>query len=304
MVKDKAVEKVQSNSIEIAYQDYGSKDDPAVILIMGLGGQLVHWPDSLVSGLVERGLRVIRLDNRDAGESAQVPRRGIPWPMLMRMALARFGLHLKASYSLDDMAADTVGLMDALGIHKAHIVGLSMGGMIAQSIVINYPHRVSSLTSIMSHTGNTKLPPPDQQLVQALVSPVPDDRQAAIDGAVELWKLLGGDHFPIDEKETRMISELAFDRAANPPNPSGIQRQLEAILSAKSRSAALGAVFVPSLVIHGKADRLVPPEGGEDTAHSIPGAKLEMIEGMGHALQPGVVEKILPLIADHITAAN
>ena len=303
-VDKKPVEKTTvSGDIEIAYQDYGDADNPVALLVMGLGCQLVHWPDSVVRQLLDKGYRVIRFDNRDAGSSTHTPPPKWPFqiPMVVRMILASRGIRLKPPYTLSHMATDTIGLMDALKISKAHIVGVSMGGMIAQACAIEYPHRLLSMTSIMSSTGDSKLPPPNPEVAQALLGRVPTNREEAIEAGVEMWRILSESRFPQDKEESAFMSALAYDKD---PGRDGMMQQLKAILGSEPRTEGLASVRAPSLVVHGTADRLVPPECGEHTAECISGAKLEMIEGMGHALQPGVVAELMPMLLRHLDSAN
>ena len=303
-VDKKPVEKTTvSGDIEIAYQDYGDADNPVALLVMGLGCQLVHWPDSVVRQLLDKKYRVIRFDNRDAGSSTHTPPPKWPFqiPMVVRMILASRGIRLKPPYTLSHMATDTIGLMDALKISKAHIVGVSMGGMIAQACAIEYPHRLLSMTSIMSSTGDSKLPPPNPEVAQALLGRVPTNREEAIEAGVEMWRILSESRFPQDKEESAFMSALAYDKD---PGRDGMMQQLKAILGSEPRTEGLASVRAPSLVVHGTADRLVPPECGEHTAECISGAKLEMIEGMGHALQPGVVAELMPMLLRHLDSAN
>ena len=303
-VDKKPVEKTTVNGdIEMAYQDYGNPDNPAALLIMGLGCQLVHWPDSVVRQLLDKGYRVIRFDNRDAGSSAHTPPPKWPFqiPMVVRMLLASRGIRLKPPYTLSHMATDTIGLLDALKISKAHIVGVSMGGMIAQACAIEYPHRLLSMTSIMSSSGDSKLPPPNPEVARALLGRVPTNREEAIEAGVEMWRILSESRFPQDKDESAFMTALAYDKD---PGRDGMMQQLKAILGSDPRTEGLASVRAPSLVVHGTADRLVPPECGEHTAECISGAKLEMIEGMGHALQPGVVAELMPVLLRHLDSVD
>lgn len=300
-VDQQPVLRTQCNGIELAYQDYGSPKDPAVVLIVGLGCQLVHWPDEVVQALVNQGLRVIRFDNRDVGESTYIQKKKPLVPMILRIILARFGIRVKAPYALEDMAADTFGLMDALQIEKAHLVGFSMGGMISQCMSISRPERVLSLTSIMSTSGATRLPAGDREVIRALITLQPTgEREQAIANMMQLWELLGGTRYPQDPERMRKIINMAIERTED---PTGFQRQVMAIVSATPRTKSLGSLKMPAMIVHGTADPLVKPECGKHTAACIPGSRLEMIEGMGHALQPAVVDLVIPLLQEHIAAA-
>ena len=269
-----------STGIELAYEDIGEGEP--LVLIMGIGTQLIHWPDGFCQHLVELGYRVIRFDNRDVGLSSKLDGiRTAPPTKLIRRAL--LGLPVSAPYTLVDMAADTVGLLDALGIERAHVVGASMGGMIAQTMAIHHPARVRSLTSIMSNTGERRHSIADPRATKALLTPAPRTREQAEDRALHVLRAIGGDldKFPIDEDRIREVASLAFDRGVY---PQGFVRQLAAICASEPRTAALARVRVPTAVIHGTRDPLVRPVGGRATARAIPGAKLRMIEGMGHSL--------------------
>jgi pimeloyl-ACP methyl ester carboxylesterase len=206
------------------------------------------------------------------------------------------GKPIQPPYTLRDMAADAVGLLDALDIESAHVVGVSMGGMIAQEMAIGYPDRVRTLTSIMSSTGNPKLPPPRPEAAAILVTPAPTDREGYLEHSLQVWHVLNGPAFPLDEERARTRAGNNFDRGLS---PAGTMRQLAAILGSGSRREALTAVTVPTLVIHGDADPLVPVEGGIDTAETIPGAELLIIEGMGHDLPPAVAPRVIEAIVRH-----
>lgn len=293
------MKKAQCNGLEIVYQDYGSPSDPAVVLVMGLGAQLLHWPDDLIQPLVEAGYRVIRFDNRDGGASQKIDQPPSRIPAPLRAIAARFGLRLPAPYQLENMAADTIALLDALDLDKVHLVGASLGGMIAQVSAIHYPHRLRSLTSIMS-TG--AMPSDgDREVMEALGKPSPQSRQEAMKRGPEMSQLLGSTVYKADPKQVADISGFAFDRSGD--NTLAVQRQIQAIMSGPARYKQLAKLQMPVLVIHGLDDRLIRPHHGERTAASIPGAKLEMIEGMAHALEPQVVQKILPPMLTHVSAA-
>jgi pimeloyl-ACP methyl ester carboxylesterase len=269
-----------TNGIDICYEIFGDADAEPMLLIMGLGGQMIHWEDDFCLQLAARGFRVIRFDNRDIGHSTQLS-GGKPVTPLELFKMRFFNFPIAAPYKLRDMAEDVTGLMDVLGIKSAHLVGISMGGMIAQEIAISFPERVRSLISIMSTTGNPRLPPPNRKAAAVLMGPRPTTREEYIARFKHTWKTLRVGDFPEDEALDRSRAERTFARGLN---PAGAARHLRAILASGSRKQRLASVTAPTLVIHGTVDPLVRPEGGKDTAASIPGAKLLMIEGMGHAL--------------------
>lgn len=266
-----------SPGIELCYQSYGDPTDEPMILVMGLASPLIWWDPELCSMLARRGYYVIAFDNRDVGRSTKVPGR-VTRRMLVR---AFFGLPVHAPYSLVDMADDAFGLLDHLGIERAHVVGVSMGGMIAQTMSIERPARVRSLTSIMSTTGKRTVGWQDPRLFPALLHPLTPGAEAYADHDAAMWRLIGSPGYPRQEEETR---ELALATYARGVSASGSLRQMLAILTQPSRSQGLHAVRVPTLVIHGLADRMVHVSGGRATATAIPGAELLLVEGMGHDL--------------------
>lgn len=284
-----------ANGVRIDYESLGDPQAPAIVLIMGLGMQSIAWPDPFCAALASEGFRVVRFDNRDSGLSSRMSGGGSA-ALMMALAAKWLRLPVRAPYSLDDMADDTVGLMDALHLARAHVVGASMGGMIAQTLAIEHPARVRTLTSIMSTTGHPDLPAATPEAMAVLLTPAPTERDAAIERAVAVWRTIGSPGFPVDEDELRAQSARAFDRGVN---PAGIARQLVAILASGSRRESLRAVQAPTLVIHGSADPLVPEAAGRDTAASVPGAELLLIDGMGHdlprALWPRFVDAIAKL---------
>jgi pimeloyl-ACP methyl ester carboxylesterase len=289
----------RANGIEICYEIFGDANAQPMLLIMGLGAQMIHWDDEFCRRLAAHGFRVIRFDNRDIGKSSKMSGGG-------RLTLVEF-LKMRflkspvaAPYRLLDMARDTVGLMDVLGIKSAHLVGASMGGMIAQEIAISFPERVRSLTSIMSTTGNPKVPPPTREATAVLMAPPPATREEYFDRYAKTWKILRVGSFPEDEALDRSRAERTYERGLN---PAGVGRQLRAVLASGSRKERLRAVKAPTLVIHGTVDPLVHPAGGKDTAASIPGAKLLMVEGMGHALPIPMWPQIIDAIAEHAHGA-
>lgn len=285
---------VRANNIDIEYESFGRDSDPAVLLIMGFSGQLTLWPVSFCEGLAAQGFRVIRFDNRDVGKSTHLAQLGAP-DIAGLMATLMSGGQAKAPYALDDMAADAAGLLDALGIESAHIVGASMGGMIAQLVAVNHPAKTRSLVSIMSTTGRRDLPPAKPEAMAALMTPpASTSREDRIAAAMNTWRTIGSPGYPATAAELRAGAERDIDRT--PYDPSGVARQMAAIVAAEPRNEKLKAVRVPALVIHGADDPLVLPEGGKDTAASIPGAELALIPGMGHdfteALAPVYLERI------------
>ena len=288
---------VRANGIAIDYEETGPRDAPAILLIMGLGMQLVAWPNTFCEGLAARGFRVIRFDNRDAGLSSRMPSAGrIATRAMMARALVR--LPVRPPYTLNDMAADTIGLLDALGIAKAHVVGASMGGMIAQILAIEHPERVKSLTSIMSSPAPL-LPRP--RVLRALLRPPPRDEERAIRRMKEFFRLVGGAGYPPTEAELQAKVGRSVRRSYR---PDGLARQLIAIQTAPSRVRMLRRVEAPTLVVHGTDDPLIPMAGGERTAASIPGASLRIIPGMGHFLPEALVPLLVEEIAEHCRNAE
>jgi len=290
--------KAKANGIQIEYDTFGKPGEPALLLIVGLACQLIHWDEALCEQLARRGHYVIRFDNRDTGLSTRLAEGGIP--DIGQIIEARMkGEEFRPPYTLEDMANDAVGLLDALGIEKAHICGISMGGMIAQTMALNYQQRVLSLISIYSHTGNPALPPPTPEALEYLITPPPMEREAHIAYTLDVWRTFSGKGFALDEDWHRQIAAQAYDRAFY---PEGVARQMAAVLTQKNRKTDLGSVSVPTLVIHGAADPLVPIEGGQDTAEAIPGAELIIIDGMGHDLPHdgnGAWRQIVDAIVNH-----
>lgn len=266
---------VEANGITIEYEESGAGDP--LLLVMGLNGQLVDWPAGLVEALVDEGFRVIRFDNRDAGLSTQF--EGPPPTMRAMLRTAVFRKRLTAEYTLADMADDAVGLLDALGVERAHVAGMSMGGMIAQRVAIDHPGRVLSLTSIMSTTGNPKVGRPTAKVIAHVARRRPVGPEAAIEPAVELFRLVSGSTF--DDAAFRELAKVSIARSYR---PEGTARQLAAILAAPDRTAELAKLDLPALVVHGTMDTLVRPSGGLATAKAIPGSRLLMFNDMGHDL--------------------
>jgi pimeloyl-ACP methyl ester carboxylesterase len=289
----------RANGIEICYESFGDANAEPMLLIMGLGAQMVLWDDAFCEQLATRGFRVIRFDNRDIGASSKLSGGKRLGPVEL-LKLRFLKIPVAAPYRLTDMAQDTIGLMDALGIRSAHLVGASMGGMIAQEVAITFPERVRSLTSIMSTTGNPKLPGPTREASAMLMAPPPNTKEEFLTRFAQTWKLLRVGSFPEDEALDRSRAERVFERGLN---AAGVGRQLRAILASGSRKQRLRAVKAPTLVIHGTVDPLVHPDGGKDTAASIPGAKLLMIEGMGHAIPIPMWPEIIDAIDKHAHGA-
>ena len=300
--------KIRANNIQIKIEDSAPDRShlPAVLLIMGLGMQLIAWPPGMVRGLMNAGFRVIRFDNRDSGLSDRFDSLGKP-NLLWQGLKYKLGMAVTAPYSLSDMAQDALGVLDALSIDKAHIVGVSMGGMVAQRVALAAPHRVLSLTSIMSSSGARGLPSATAKVTRQMLSrpavkssSAQASQQAAIEHSVKLFQAIGSPGFPMDEAFLRERVTLSTQRSFN---PDGVLRHMVAVASDHARADELKSISVPTLVLHGKADPLVPFACGEDTARRIPGARLVGIEGMGHDLPPGVVERLLEEMLPHLSSA-
>ena len=291
---------VRANGIDIEVETQGDPANPALLLIMGLGMQLSSWPESLVQGLVDAGYYVIRHDNRDVGLSTKFDHAGTPnviWETI-KYALR---LPVRAPYSLDDMAADSAGVLDALGVREAHAVGVSMGGMVAQVLAARHALRVRTLTSIMSSTGRRGLPGPTPAARRVLLArPRGSATEDLLQHYVRLFNVIGSPAFPQDEAELRARILRGLERsAAGGATSAGVLRQMTAIAACGSRVSLLAGARAPTLVVHGSVDPLVPLECGRDTARAITGARLEIIDGMGHDLPPAVVTKLLELIPAH-----
>lgn len=290
---------IRANGIDICYEIFGDANAEPLLLIMGLGAQMIHWDDEFCRQLAARGFRVIRFDNRDIGKSSHLS-GGKRLSAIELLKLRFLKTPVSAPYKLSDMATDTIALMDALGIRTAHIVGASMGGMIAQEIAITYPERVRSLTSIMSTTGNPKIPAPTREAAAVLMAPPPKTKEEYFERYGQTWKILRNGSFPEDEALDPARARRTYERGLN---PAGVGRQLRAILASGSRKERLRSVKAPTLVIHGTVDPLVHPDGGKDTAASIPGAKLLMVERMGHALPIPMWPEIIDAIDKHAHGA-
>ena len=288
--------KIKANGIDIEVEDTGGTG-PVVVLIMGLGMQLVAWQLQLVDALVAAGYRVIRHDNRDIGLSQKFDHKGVP-NLVWESIKLKFGITPRAPYSLKDMALDTVGVLDALGVAQAHIVGASMGGMIAQRVALAAPGRTLSLISIMSTSGAKGLPNPKAKVIRALMArPKGQDREAILKHYVHLLRVISSPAFPMEESLVRERISAGLDRSYA---PFGTMRQMVAIAADTGRARALANISAPTLVLHGKADPLVPYACGEDTARRIAGARMVGIDGMGHDLPPEVITRLLPPMLGHL----
>jgi pimeloyl-ACP methyl ester carboxylesterase len=287
---------VGPSRLDIAYERIGDRRSPPVLLIMGLGTQMLGWPDGFCSALVARGVQVIRLDNRDIGLSSHLSSAPTPDVQAVMMGDAS-----SASYRLSDMAGDVIGLLDALGLDTAHIVGASMGGMIAQSVAIEQPRRVRSLTSIMSTTGDPSVGRPTERALAALLSPPAGTREDAIERTVSIVRVIGSPGFELDEAELRSRTGLAFDRSHD---PVGVARQLAAIGASGDRTEAIRSISIPTLVVHGADDPLVNVSGGRAIAQAIPGAELVVYDGMGHNLPRELWDEIARRIGELVARAE
>ena len=292
--------KAKANNIEIEYETFGDPSSKPLLLVMGLGAQMITWEEELCMKFVDKGFYVIRFDNRDIGLSTKFEEAGVPDIMKEVMAVQR-GKTISPAYTLEDMADDAVGLLDALNIEKAHICGASMGGMIVQIITLRHPTRVLSLTSIMSSTNNPNLPQAKPEVIQILFTPAPTEREAYIKESVKRGRIVYGSGFPYPEDKYRKRAANLYDRSFY---PQGMVRQLHAILATENRVTKLGSIKVPTLVIHGGDDPLVPVEGGKETAESIPGAELIIIEGMGHSLPTETWSQVVDAIAKNADKVN
>lgn len=286
--------RAHANGIELEYDSFG--DGPVVVLIMGIGTQMIFWDDAFCAALAARGLRVVRFDNRDIGLSTWLDAAGVPnVPMLL--GRAALGLNVPAPYTLSDMARDTVGLLDHLGVATAHIVGVSMGGMIAQHVAIEAPERVASLVSIMSTPGGARhMRGVQPAALKAFSGPRPTTKEQGVEFMVELYRVLHGGQAPFPEERVRRRAAEAITRAWH---PQGFPRQLAAVLASGDRTKRLATVRAPTLVLHGEADPLIPIAAGRATAAAIPGARFQSIPRMGHFLPPDVWEVLVEEIAGH-----
>jgi len=291
-IVDQKATKVGPAGIDIAYQRLGNSDVPVVLLIMGIGAQSIHWPDAFCHALVDGGLQVIRFDNRDVGLSTHLTDSPPP-----DLPAALAGLS-SVSYTLSDMAADAVGLLDALGLEKAHVVGASMGGAIAQTMAIEHSDRVRSLTSMMSTTGNSSVGQPSPEVLRDVFGGPPAvTRDEVIQKMLQAFRAVASPRYPNDENEVAARAGRAYDRSYD---PMGIARQRIAWVASGDRTERLRHLDLPTLVIHGAADRMCDVSGGRATAEAIPGAELVQIEGMGHNLPLGLRSKLAARIAEFV----
>jgi pimeloyl-ACP methyl ester carboxylesterase len=283
---------IATNGITLFWEGFGDPKDPPLLLVMGLSAQMVLWPEGFCRALAARGFYVIRFDNRDVGRSTKLHGAGVP-PILPRLAARAAGVPMGAPYTLSDMAKDVVGLMDGLGFDAAHVVGMSMGGMIAQTIAIEHPRRLLSLVSLSSSTAERGLPLATAGAARALLASPPRDREAAIRHGVGVMRAIGSPvHF--DEAQARAAVELSISRSTY---RVGAARQLAAILAAPARTSLLAHVRVPATVIHGRLDPLLPLAHGEATARAIPGARLVVLDTMGHDVPEPLWTEIIDAIA-------
>ena len=292
--------RIRANGIDIEHDTFGERRDRPLLLVMGLGAQMIHWDDDFCRALAAAGHFVVRFDNRDTGLSTRFDAAGVP-DIVQIMAKFRAGEPTDAAYDLDDMADDAAGVLDALGIASAHVCGASMGGMIVQALAIRHRARVRSLTSIMSSTGNPALPPGKPEALAALMGPAGETREAVIERSLSVSKVIGSPGFPRDDAEIRRKAERAFDRAFY---PIGVARQMAAVAAHGNRRPALETLSVPALVIHGADDPLVPLEGGIDTHEALRGSRLLVIDGMGHDLPRGAWPQVVSGIAETTSRAE
>jgi pimeloyl-ACP methyl ester carboxylesterase len=281
--------------ISLAYERIGDTGAEPLVLVAGLGQQLHSWPDAFCAELAGRGLEVIRFDNRDAGRSTHPRFRPASLPAMFA------GRFPPEQYDLKDMAADTVGLLDALGLDRVHLAGVSMGGMISQSVAALHPARVRTLTSIMSTTGSRLIGRPAFSTLRLMGGKPPKSREEAVESAVKMFRHISSHGFPFDEAHVRERAGTGWDRD---PTAGGVGRQLGAILKSGNRTPWLQKITAPTLVIHGDRDRMVHPTGGAATARAIPGARLETVRGMGHDLPEGAWPKLLDLIDGHVRSSD
>ena len=282
-------ERASVGDVELVYETIGDPADPALLLVMGLGMQLIHWDLEFCEGLAERGFHVIRFDNRDAGLSTKMD---APVPNVMK---AMAGLPVRTPYLLEAMASDSFGLLDQLGIERAHVTGVSMGAMIAQTMAITRPERVLSLGSMLSTTGDRRVGTPKLRVWSVLMRRAPQQRDAYIEYFLRVFRMIGSPRYPVEEARMRERAGATYDRCHN---PAGTARQLAAILASGSRTARLRQLEVPTVVVHGTDDPLVPFRAGVATAKAIPDAELVAIPGMGHDLP----RELWPRITDALVA--
>jgi pimeloyl-ACP methyl ester carboxylesterase len=290
----------RANGLRLAYDEFGEPGQPVILLVMGLGTQMIAWPESFCRGLAQRGFHVIRFDNRDIGLSEKLD--GARVPKIPGLALSsRLRLPTRVPYRLRDMAADTVGLLDSLGIPRAHFVGASMGGMIVQIVAAEHPDRVLSLTSIMSSSGDRRLPSARPEVMAAMLKRAVGIEKPDLENTVAFWRLIGSPAYQPSDAALIERIQASYQRSFY---PQGYARQMAAIIADGSRVSLLKRIVQPTLVIHGKQDALVPVECGIDTARHIRGARLELIDGMGHDLPEPLLPRFVDLITGHALAGR
>ena len=291
---------VKANGVRLAYDSFGDKGNPPLILIMGLGTQMIAWPDELCTGLAQQGFYVVRFDNRDIGLSEKMENAHIPKASRL-MLLSKLRLPMRVPYTLNDMARDVIGLMDSMGMSRAHIVGASMGGMIGQIVAALFPQRILSFTSILSSSGDRKLPGARQDIVMDMARRAMGMEPVTMEGTIALWRKIGSPGYQPSDEELAARITRSMERSNY---PEGYSRHLAAIIANGSRVDLLQKITAPTLVIHGKDDALVPVECGIDTAKHIRGSRLEVIVGMGHDLPAELVPTFVQLISEHALAAQ
>lgn len=288
--------KANANGIDLEYDTFGDPASPPVLLIMGLGAQMIDWREEFCSLLAQHGFWIIRFDNRDIGKSHKFEEAGVPDIIKLATRIVQ-GESVKVPYSIEDMAMDSIGLLDTLSVDRAHVVGLSMGGMIAQTMAIEYPERVLTLSSIMS--SPRYMLPPTTEAAALLTKRGPETRDEYIEYALENSKALDGPEYKHDESLYREHAGRRFDRGIYPP---GFARQLAAVLVQEDRRDALRSLQIPTLVLHGKSDPLVPVEGGTETADAVPDSKLRLIEGWGHGFPPSIWPIVIDELISHFNS--
>ena len=286
---------IRANGIRLAYEEFGQPDHPAMVLVMGLGTQLLGWPLAMCEELASRGFRVIRFDNRDIGLSEKMENAHIPQAVGL-MLRARLRLPVNVPYTLTDMARDCVGLMDALGIERAHLVGASMGGMIGQIVAAKFGERLLSFTSIMSSSGNPRIPGASPDVIRAMVKRSLSGEKPDLASSMALWRKIGS---PAYQPTDAQLKKKILDSWQRSDYREGYSRHLAAVIANGSRVKLLRKITTPTLVIHGRDDALVSVHGGIDTARNIPGSRLKIFDGMGHDLPEALLPEIIELIASH-----
>ena len=298
-----AVSRSRSGDLKLHYEDMGDIDDPPVLLIMGLGAQMVLWRTEFCERLVRQGLRVIRYDNRDIGLSSKIEPHSSGQPLVTRLIRSWLGLPSKAAYTLEDMADDAAALLDHLDIKTAHVIGASMGGMIAQIVAARFAERTKSLGVIFSSNNRAFLPPPAPRALLALIQGPPPDapRDVIIDNAVRVSKVIGSPGYPMPDEDVRADAAESYDRNHN---PWGVARQFSAILGSGSLLHHDRRIIAPTVVIHGRADKLMRPTGGRSIARAIQGARLVLIDGMGHDLPKELWDQVIVELTSHFARSG